>query len=146
MMNVSIAQFYAIIGTFIWIGFVGAISFMESWVKFKAPNVNLSIGLGIGRLVFKALNYVEWFFALTIILGFLWSGISVFSSENLPLLVALFIIMLQSFWMLPVLDRRASKVIAGENLQKSYLHFYYVGGEMIKLACLIYFGIMLLQF
>jgi hypothetical protein len=40
--------------TFVRIGFLGAISFMEAWLKFKAPGVTLPIS--IGRLVFSALN------------------------------------------------------------------------------------------
>jgi len=42
--------------TFIWIGFIGAISFMEAWLKFQAPGVTTELGLSIGQLVFKALN------------------------------------------------------------------------------------------
>ena len=54
--------------TFLWIGFVCAISFMEAWLKFQAPEVTLSIGLGIGRLVFQTLNKIEWVFAIGIII------------------------------------------------------------------------------
>ena len=57
----------SIASTFLWIGFVCAISFMEAWLKFRAPGVTIPIGLGIGRLVFTALNLVEWVFALVII-------------------------------------------------------------------------------
>ena len=53
--------------TFIWAGFIGAISFMESWLKFRAPNLTMPVGLGIGKLVFSALNKVEW--ALAIVIG-----------------------------------------------------------------------------
>ncbi len=144
MINLSIDQPYAIIATFVWLGFVGAISFMESWVKFKAPNVDLSVGLGIGRLVFRSLNYVEWFFALTILLSFVLTSFPVFSSASIPLFVAIFIILLQSFWMLPQLNKRAELVMAKKELPKSFLHFYYVGGEMIKVVCLILFGLFLL--
>ncbi len=44
---------------FIWLGMVLAISFLEAPLKFRAPGVSLPIGLGIGRLVFRALNAVE---------------------------------------------------------------------------------------
>ena len=47
---------------FLWIGFVGAISFMEAWLKFKAPGVTMPIGLGIGKLVFNALNKMAQMF------------------------------------------------------------------------------------
>jgi len=43
-------------------GFVLSISFMEAWLKFQAEGVTQAIGLSIGRLVFGALNKVEWFF------------------------------------------------------------------------------------
>jgi hypothetical protein len=44
---------------FVWLGMVLAISFLEAPLKFRAPGVTLSIGLGIGRLVFRALNAAE---------------------------------------------------------------------------------------
>lgn len=141
----SIEHPIALMAIFIWIGFVGAISFMESWVKFKAPNVDLSVGLGIGRLVFKSLNYVEWGLALIIITSFFLSSASLFSLIYIPFFVALVVVAIQSIWMLPALDRRATKVISGEKLNKSFLHFYYVGGEFIKITSLVYFGIILLK-
>ena len=52
--------------TFVWLGMVLAISFLEAPLKFRAPNVTLQIGLGIGRLVFRALNAAEVVFALVI--------------------------------------------------------------------------------
>ncbi len=57
-----------IITTFLWIGFVCAISFMEAWLKFQAPGVTLAVGLGIGQLVFALLNKVEWVFASTVLI------------------------------------------------------------------------------
>jgi hypothetical protein len=53
--------------TFGWLGMVLAISFLEAPLKFRAPGVTLPIGLGIGRLVFRALNTVEVGFALVVL-------------------------------------------------------------------------------
>jgi hypothetical protein len=47
---------------FFWAGFVCSISFMEAWLKFRAPGVTLPVGLSIGKLVFTALNRMEWVF------------------------------------------------------------------------------------
>ncbi len=58
-------------GNLLWIGFVSAISFMEAWLKFRAPGITLPLGLGIGSLVFKALNLMEWLFALLIATRFI---------------------------------------------------------------------------
>ena len=44
---------------FTWLGMVLAISFLEAPLKFRAPGVTLPLGLGIGRIVFRALNLVE---------------------------------------------------------------------------------------
>jgi hypothetical protein len=44
---------------FIWFGMVAAVSLLEAPLKFRAPGVTLELGLGIGRLVFRALNCVE---------------------------------------------------------------------------------------
>ena len=40
----------------IWLGMIIAISFLETPLKFQAPGITLELGLGIGRLVFFAMN------------------------------------------------------------------------------------------
>ena len=53
---------------FTWLGMVAAISFIEAPLKFRAPGVTLQIGLGIGRLVFRALNTVEALLAAVVLI------------------------------------------------------------------------------
>ncbi|WP_373865557.1 MULTISPECIES: hypothetical protein [Pseudonocardia] len=45
--------------TWVWVGMVLAISFIEAPLKFRAPGITTVLGLGIGRLVFRALNIAE---------------------------------------------------------------------------------------
>lgn len=45
--------------TSVWLGIVIAISFPEAPLKIRAPDVTLPIGLGNGRLVFRALSIAE---------------------------------------------------------------------------------------
>lgn len=52
--------------TFVWLGMVLAISFLEAPLKFRAPGVTIRVGLGIGRIVFRALNLVEVFLAIVV--------------------------------------------------------------------------------
>lgn len=52
---------------FLWLGMVAAISFLEAPLKFRAPGVTLPIGLGIGRLVFRALNACEAVLAVVVV-------------------------------------------------------------------------------
>ena len=52
---------------FVWLGLVPGISFLEAPLKFRAPGVTTRIGLGIGRLVFRALNAAEVGLALALL-------------------------------------------------------------------------------
>ncbi len=134
-----------IICTFLWIGFVCAISFMEAWLKFRAPGINLPLGLGIGRIVFSALNKVEWVFALVIIINILWNSPDILKWQNLSFVVPIVLLLIQTFWLLPALDARAELHIQGLLVPPSYLHFYYVGMEVIKVAGLTIFGLTLFK-
>ena len=52
---------------FVWLGMVAAISFLEAPLKFQAPGITVQLGLGIGRLVFRALNAVEIVLATVVV-------------------------------------------------------------------------------
>lgn len=126
-----------LISVLLWIGFLCAISFMEAWLKFRAPGVTLPIGLGIGRLVFNALNKMEILFMLIIIINLVFNYKTLQASAFiLPALLAI-IVLLQTLWLLPTLDVRAEAVINNEIVEKSNLHFWYVGFELTKLGLLI---------
>ncbi len=135
----------AVAAVFIWIGFVGAISFMEAWLKFRAPGITLPLGLGIGRLVFSALNKVELVLSISIIAGMLFSGIKGFEWKQLFFIIPFLIVVIQGLWLLPALDVRAEMHIQGQEVPASKLHFYYVGLETVKVLCLLIFGINLLK-
>lgn len=135
----------AIAAVFIWIGFVGAISFMEAWLKFRAPGITLPLGLGIGRLVFGALNKVELVLSITIVLSMLFSGIKGFEWKHMFFVIPFVIVIIQGLWFLPALDVRAEMHIQGQEVSHSSLHFYYVGMEAVKIICLLIFGIKLIK-
>ncbi len=129
-----------IASTYLWIGFVCSISFMEAWLKFRAPGVTLPVGLGIGRLVFNALNKMEWGFALVILLSLFSLQENLFRAINLTFYVSLFVLLLQTFWLLPSLDTRVQLHLDGKPVPSSFLHFYFVGAEIVKVAGLFLFG------
>lgn len=133
----------ALVASFLWIGFVCAISFLESWIKFKAPGITLPLGLGIGKLVFAALNRVEWVLAIAIIVNMAIVKRSLFTLGNILFFIPLVILVLQTFWLLPVLSDRADLHIQGQLVPPSNIHYYYVGIEFIKLIGLFIFGISL---
>jgi len=140
-MSTRVKSPLVVIVLFLWIGFVCAISFMEAWLKFQAPGVTLPIGLGIGRLVFGALNKVEWVFALAILITSFVKQRGSIKRQNLYFLIPLIILILQSIWLLPALDVRAVQLIEGQVVPPSNLHFYYVGCEVVKVIALVSIGI-----
>lgn len=126
---------------FIWFGMVVAISFIEAPLKFQAPGITLPLGLGIGRLVFQMLNRIEIVLAIIMAAVFLIKK----SERGLPFylfLVVAAILILQTFWLLPVLDMRAELVIAGETPPGSSEHIVYIVVEALKILLLFAMGIL----
>ncbi len=140
-MNIEMAVAAAV--TFVWLGMVLAISFLEAPLKFRAPNVTLQIGLGIGRLVFRALNTVEVAFAI-VILAVVVDG-PMPSRIAIPFVIAFATLAIQLIAVRPRLTRRSDQVLAGMDGPRSFAHYAYVGLEVVKVAALIVAGILLLS-
>lgn len=121
-----------LISIFLWLGFVLAISFMEAWLKFRAPGVTLPVGLSIGRLIFSVLNKIEWVFIIVIITHFFLFRSSFQNYQIVIILTLLVVLILQTFWLLPKLDARAELHIEGAIVKSSFFHLYYVIGEVLK--------------
>lgn len=140
-----VMQYIMLLAVLVWSGCVVAISFMESWLKFRAPGVTLPIGLSIGRLVFNALNKMEWFFAAVVIAGYFLNQALTNTSGLALLAVAVGLLILETFWLLPALDARANIVISGKSVAASSLHWYFVAAEIIKLGSLLALGFQLFK-
>lgn len=135
-MNASAALASAV--SFVWLGMVLAISFLEAPLKFRAPGVTVPIGLGVGRIVFRALNVVEvalWLvLAATIATG-------TFTNWSLVWFVVLAVVLVGQLVLIrPRLNRRSDRVLAGENLPRSRLHLAYIAVEVVKAGSLIALG------
>lgn len=145
MSRTPVKQPAAIASLFIWIGFVCAISFMEAWLKFRAPGVTLAIGLGIGKLVFAALNRVEWALAVIVCVSAFVYSRQLFTLPNLLLFITITILIMQTTWLLPALDLRAGHYIKQGPVVPSDLHLWFVGAEAIKVLVLFITAISLLK-
>ena len=132
----------AIAVVFVWLGMVLAISFLEATLKFRAPGVDIPIGLGIGRIVFQALNRVEIGLALValaaIVIGRPTGTVAALTAAILVILAG------QLVAIRPQLNRRTDRVLAGQHPPRSTLHLYYVGLEAAKVLVLAALGICLL--
>lgn len=128
--------------TFVWLGMVLAISFVEAPLKFRAPGVTVRIGLGIGRLVFRALNVCELVFAVLV-------TVALFSTDHslgvdIAFSVAIGALFAQTVLVRPLLARRTAEVLAGDEGARSKAHYAYVALDVVKVIGLAVGGALLL--
>ncbi|WP_330228416.1 hypothetical protein OHA40_19930 [Nocardia sp. NBC_00508] len=131
----TVAQHILWLLPMLWLGMVLAISFLEAPLKFRAPGVTLPLGLGIGRLVFRALNAAEVALAALLVLAALIVASSPATWSWLG--VALTLLALQILVVRPPLTRRADRILAGEDLPRSHAHYWYIGVEVAKVVALL---------
>jgi len=125
---------------FVWLGMVLAISFLEAPLKFRAPGITVPLGVGIGRLVFRALNIVEGIFALALV-AFLVPQRPV-PILSLALIVALCLVLIAGAAVLrPVMDRRVRVGRLADGVPRHSLHWGYVALECLKVVLLIVLGV-----
>ena len=128
---------------FTWLGMVLAISFLEAPLKFRAPDVTVRIGLGIGRIVFRALNLVETVLAAVLVLVVVMGDVPgpVFAAVA----VAVVVLVLQLAAIRPVLNHRSDRVLAGETPPRSRAHLVYIAAEAVKTVALLVTGVLALS-
>jgi hypothetical protein len=122
-----------------------AISFIEAPLKFRAPGVTIRIGLGIGRIVFLALNIIEFAFSLGVAasVGFGRSN----KAEIITAIALLVVVWVQLAAIRPWLNRKTRRVLASTQEQtgpRSHAHLVYVGLEVLKVAGLLVLGVLAL--
>lgn len=136
----------AVAAVFVWLGMVLAISFLEAPLKFRAPGVTIQLGLGIGRLVFRALNACEIVLAVLVVVALVIGTPS--AGVIAATLVAIGALLVQVVAVRPALTRRSDAVLADAGQAeagRSRAHYYYVGFEVVKVVGLLVGGILLLN-
>ena len=123
----------------VWLGMVCAIA-MEAQLKFQAPNVTREIGLGIGKLVFTALNRVESAFAVLLFITFFISAAA--RKAQIIFGAILLILLAQTFWLIPNLIERIDLIVAGQTPSGSSAHFFYIAFEVCKIVLLLALSIL----
>lgn len=135
----------AVAAVFLWLGMVTAISFLEAPLKFRAPGVTLPVGLGIGRLVFRALNACEAVLSVVAAVGVFGAGCP--RTVVAAFAVAAGALVIQVIGVRPALTRRSDAVLSGEpgaGRTRSRAHVAYVGLEAVKVVALAVTGVLLL--
>ena len=128
--------------TFVWLGMVVAISFLEAPLKFRAPGVTPRIGLGIGRLVFRALNVAEAGLAAVLVVALLLAPAGPIVGAAVATAVGA--LGVQVLAVRPRLGRRSTAVLAGADLPRSRSHLVYIALEVVKVLALAATGVSLL--
>lgn len=119
----------------IWAGLILGVSFIATPVKFEAPHLTMPVALEVGKATFHLFNLIEW---CVIVAAMILTAISSKTSQNWPIAILLLsIVMLQTFWLLPVLDVRTDEVIAGGTPDPGHYHWFYIIAEIFKLVLTI---------
>lgn len=130
---------YGFVVSFIWIGFILSISFMEAWVKFRAVSLDLPTALDVGQHVFCALNMVERLFSVFLLIVIFYK----FTDKVIVTagLVIFTFIVAQSGYLLPELNEHTQLIMQGMEPEKSSVHKMYILMEVLKLGALFVLGL-----
>ncbi|MDA1312173.1 MAG: hypothetical protein O2968_02460 [Acidobacteria bacterium] len=128
----------------LWAGILFGVSFLATPAKFQAPSLTLPAAVDVGRSTFAALNRVELGCALlagALLLGGAARGLWLRFASGLAILGVL----LETVWLLPVLDERARIVIDGGMPPASNLHELYIALDVVKFLALVTAAFLLLS-
>jgi uncharacterized membrane protein len=118
----------------VWLGLVVGVSFIATPAKFLAPTLNLAVALDVGRHTFAVFAVVEAV-AAALLVGI---TLPLWRQPRISLASALvaFAVLLQQFWLLPLLDARVATILAGGSPTRSSLHGVYIASEALKVLAL----------
>lgn len=122
----------------LWIGMVGAISFIEAPLKFQAPGITIPLGLGIGRLVFTALNITEGILLLALTVLTFWPKVARVARARFWWWIALAVVFVIKVAVVrPPLNARTDLVLAGADPGQSVWHYVYIACDLVTLVLLL---------
>ncbi|WP_104092159.1 hypothetical protein [Arthrobacter sp. GMC3] len=140
---------------FVWFGMIVAISFIETPLKFRAPGMTHALGVGIGRLVFQALNRAEAVLAIIIVVAWLFAGEVVSAAAGALLILSMAALALQMLALRPAMAQRTLALAqtalthdGGSPVKAKVgtsLHMAYIASEALKAVALPVAGILIVM-
>lgn len=121
----------------VWIGMLIAIDAIEAPLKFLAPGITIPLGLGIGRLVFTAMNALEAVLFVVLLIAMLRTSMRGLS-RTLGLAIGA-IVLVKVAVLRPLLSARTDAVLAGVDDGGSAVHLLYIGADVLLGALLLWF-------
>jgi hypothetical protein len=131
----AIASVLLIVLMATWAGIIIGVSLISTPVKFQAPSLTMPVGLDVGRYTFRVLTAIElWLIVAVIVLASVaqprWA-----TAASIGLVAAM--ILLQRYWLLPILDSRVTEILAGRAPSPSPHHQIYAAMEVLKAILLM---------
>ena len=105
--------------------------------------MTLPIALELGKLMFGVSANIQLFLAGAIALNFLLVKKYLTTGIIISYILLVILLLLEKFWMLPILDARADMLASGKPVQPTSLHDYFIYAEVGKLILTV--GGILLQ-
>lgn len=128
----------------IWLGMIVGVSFLATPVKFVVQDLSLPVALQVGQATFALFTRVEWALAAALLVA------CAISPRTRPLALAFAgllagAVVVQSAWLLPALDARATAIVAGVAPPPSAHHSLYAALEAAKALLLAALSIIILR-
>jgi hypothetical protein len=122
-----------------WCGLLIGVSFLATPAKFLAPSLSMPVALDVGRQTFAVFNRTEC--VLLVATAIVWLLSARGRTTGVLLVMTSAIVLLETLWLLPLLDARVGLIIAGQTPPASSLHSGYVVLEAVKAIALLATGI-----
>lgn len=118
----------------LWAGGLLGVSFVAAPAKFWAPSLTLPVALDVGRHTFQFFNKLE-LVALAVLTLLVFRATGNRLTHLLIMLLGL-LLLIQTAWLLPLLDQRVTLILKGEIPAESHLHLVYIGCDVCRLIVL----------
>lgn len=132
------ASSFPIILSILYAGILLGVSFLATPIKFSSTILSLQAALDVGKVTFHALIILEWILSCSCVISFLFNP---FHKLNYILIfIIIVILIIQTFWLLPILDSRIILIQQDQIPGKAYYHLIYIAADTIKLLALLLIG------
>lgn len=131
--------------SFFWLGLVIAVCFLETPLKFQVPGMTLPIALELGKTMFGISTNIQLGLMILVFFNFFLNPSKLNKFIIFTGVLLALILVLEKFWMLPILDARADVLATGKGLPPTPLHNYFIYAECIKAILLLSIGFLQLK-
>lgn len=116
-----------------WAGLVIGGSLIAAPAKFNAPSLSLTTALEVGRAQFFAVGIGEIILCTLLIATMVLTRTWIWRLMAAPVVV----FAIQRLALMPALDARTVRIIAGESVGPSHVHIVFIVLEILKVALLV---------